>query len=310
MKYLARILLTLIALTGLYHITFSWDIGVTKIVVQDKNTVMVTLSENQNLKQGEIDGELTILGDIEITAAVAQTGTANKVEIILADALEGDTSYSLLTVEGAEGSIDFKTPAGVEGFKYDNISSVATQEITSIEVIDDKNLIITYATDLTASSFKYKLLQELPVTMVEKPSYDIPDLILTTSSALKPQKEYILMIIEMQDVDGNYLEFDTGIYDFNTADMVVAVLPAEDTWTGSLIEEELLAVVEIAETPLSEDEEAGVELNAAGTEDLEEVAAQVVQTPQTGAATWILILVTLVINSIYYLSRRKKMKLA
>jgi hypothetical protein len=57
-------------------------------------------------------------------------------------------------------------------------------------------------------------------------------------------------------------------------------------------------------------------MNSAGEEvslekmSVEEVALQAVETPDTGAETWVLLLGTLIINSLFYFSRRKQSSLA
>ena len=128
------------------------------------------------------------------------------------------------------------------------------------------------------------------------------------------------MFIEMQDASGEFLEFDTGIYDFNSPvidDTIMLEVQDDVVMIDEENSEELLNVVEVQN--LVENKSNGEdipELEAAGDETwlikdkemlyTEEVATMVTQTPQTGAASWVLVLVTLLINSFYYLSRRKK----
>ena len=100
MKHLWKILF-LIPIIALFQITYSGPLGVEKIDVLDQNTLKVTLTENPNLKQGDNEGEITILNDIRIASALAKAGTSNEVEIILDAPLLPETSYSLLTVAGA-----------------------------------------------------------------------------------------------------------------------------------------------------------------------------------------------------------------
>jgi hypothetical protein len=90
--------------------------------------------------------------------------------------------------------------------------------------------------------------------------------------------------------------------------------------------DEMLEVIEIGgpleENTLEENiSEEEIDLNVAGDEvslekdgesaiDVLDAAAAAVETPDTGTQTWVLILWTLVINSFYYLSRRKRKLLA
>jgi len=63
-------------------------------------------------------------------------------------------------------------------------------------------------------------MAESKVTKIEKPDYFMPELTLSVEPPLISNQDYILMFIQMQDVDGNFLEFDTGIYDFSTGEIV------------------------------------------------------------------------------------------
>jgi hypothetical protein len=194
------------------------------------------------------------------------------------------------------------------------VSSVEIQDIDSIEVIDDRTIIVYYRDPITASELEYKLLAESEVTKIEKLDFYSPEILISIQPPFISEKNYILMFIEMQDASGEFLEFDTGIYDF-----VSPII--DDTPTNELTEEEEvdtdenLEVIEV-QTPSEEPTSLETELQAAGEEELlkesdelldtQEVAAMVSETPETGAQTWVLILATLFINSFYYLSRRKK----
>ncbi|NDK09906.1 hypothetical protein GW846_03945 [Candidatus Gracilibacteria bacterium] len=324
MKHLGKILLSLATLFALIQITHSGALGVEKIDVLDENTLSVTLSENPNVKVGNVDAEITVLSDMKIRGAVLSADNAKKIDILLDNPLQANTSYSLLTINGAEGSIDFTTPAGVEGFIQENISSIQSDDIDMIEVIDSRTLTVTYIQDLSEGSYEYKLLAESKVDSIEKAKFDDSFLTIKVTPPFVGEQDYILMIIDMQDVDGKHLEFDTGIYDFTTPAFTAsvevdstssgAILPAEQATDTTVVVDDELEVMQVAGTETAEVIEDGeIDLNAAGAEsedNLEEVALAATDTPDTGAATWILVFATLVINSIYYIARRKKMQLA
>ena len=319
MKYLKNIVAVLV-LVGIFNLSYSAELSVDEIKVIDANTLSVTLSENPNLEIWEIDGEIRVLNDVKLRGAFASETETTEVELILEDSLKADTTYSLLTVLGADGSIDFTTPSNVEWFSALNISSVEVQDIDSIEVIDDRTIIVNYRDAITSSSLEYKLLAESEVIKIEKPDFYSPEIIISIEPPFTSEKDYILMFIEMQDASGEFLEFDTGIYDFNSPvidDTIMLEVQDDVVMIDEENSEELLNVVEVQN--LVENKSNGEdipELEAAGDETwlikdkemlyTEEVATMVTQTPQTGAASWVLVLVTLLINSFYYLSRRKK----
>lgn len=318
MKYLKNIIAVLV-LIGIFNMSYSAELSVDEITVIDANTLSIMLSENPNLEIGEIEWEIRVLNDVKLRGAFASESDTNEVELILEDSLKADTTYSLLTVLGADGSIDFTTPWNVEGFTASNVSSVEVQDIDSIEIIDDRTIIITYRDAITSSSLEYKLLAESEVTKIEKPDFYSPEIIISIEPPFNSEKDYILMFIEMQDASGEFLEFDTGIYDFKSPvideTLMVETPMSEDTTDEE--NEQALEVVEV-ETPITDEENMNEipDLEAAAEEvglvkdeemlETEQAATMVTQTPDTGAQTWVLLLATLFINSFYYLSRRKK----
>ncbi len=316
MKYLKNIIAVLI-LIGIFHMSYSAELSVDEIKVLDANTLSVTLSENPNLEVGEIQWEIRVLNDVKLRGVFISETDDSQVELILEDPLMPNTTYSLLTVLGAEGSIDFTTPWNVEWLTASNLSSVEMQDIDSIEVVDDRTLMVYYRDPITASTLEFKLLAESRVTKIEKLDFYSPEILISIEPPFISEKDYILMFIELQDVSGEFLEFDTGIYDFVSP--IIDEIPNTEESESDVEQvgniDDTLEVVEV-QTPNEEVITPETELEAAGEEvsleksdellDTQEVATMLTETPETGAATWVLVLTTLVINTFYYLSRRKK----
>jgi hypothetical protein len=191
------------------------------------------------------------------------------------------------------------------------------QDIDSIEVVDDRTLMVYYRDPITASTLEFKLLAESRVTKIEKLDFYSPEILISIEPPFISEKDYILMFIELQDVSGEFLEFDTGIYDFVSP--IIDEIPNTEESESDVEQvgniDDTLEVVEV-QTPNEEVITPETELEAAGEEvsleksdellDTQEVATMLTETPETGAATWVLVLTTLVINTFYYLSRRKK----
>ena len=81
--------------------------------------------------------------------------------------------------------------------------------------VDQSKELISSAKKMTKRGqfFLADVTQGLPI---EKKDFDLPEIFITVEPPLVEGTDYILMIIDMQDRDGNYMEFDTGIYDFST----------------------------------------------------------------------------------------------
>ena len=236
---------------------------------------------------------------MSIRGAIKSETDDKSVEIRLGDDLLPNTSYSLLNISGANGNIDFITPENVEGFRVANPNVSLEQNIESIEILDSETILVHYVNPVNATGYGYKLLAESKVTSITKEKYDVPELTLTLEPPLTSNKDYILMIIELQDVDGNYLEFDTGIYDFKTEEITPPALaePTLEDLAGN--------------TGATLESETNMDMNAAGPEtpeegNIQEVAAQATQTPDTGTETWVLVFATLFINTSIFFARRKK----
>lgn len=238
--------------------------------------------------------------------SVAKEGSLNEVEILLEKPLLPNTKYSLLTVAGAEGSIDFTTPAAVEGYTQANLASTAAQDIAHIEMIDATTILVRYVQNISGASYDYKLLAENKVVKIEKPSYENPEIIISVEPPLESEQNYIMMVVDMKDVDGKQLEFDTGIYDFTTP--VFPEVVVQETTPTAEENLDLKAAPEAAPEQVSLVKEA-VELTAedqSTVQNVEQIAASVQETPETGATTWVLICITLIINTFLFFTRRKK----
>jgi len=64
MKYI-KYIIAVMCIFGLLRVSHSAPIEVENITAMDANTLSVTLSENPNLDVGELDGEVTLLQNIQ-----------------------------------------------------------------------------------------------------------------------------------------------------------------------------------------------------------------------------------------------------
>lgn len=174
--------------------------------------------------------------------------------------------------------------------------------------MDSTTLNVTYKQAVTAGKYDYKFLAESEVVSIEKPSFEQAELLIRVEPPLVSEQDYILMVIDLKDVDGKQLEFDTGIYDFKTPIFPENLRAEVSSGSGEQVPELNAAGDNVSlqkETLLEEPIVIGN--TATQTEEnLAVIAAEVKQTPATGTATWLLVLMTLSINAFYFYSRRKK----
>ena len=333
MKQVAKIILISIALMmfGSSHAA-----NISNIEVVDTNTLHVSMEE---VKMGttEIMWDVKVLNDMTVafTTMNDEDETSSSVTITLDGELQKDTEYSLLTVFGADGSIDFTTSDTIEGVEILNSDTDEIgQSIDSITLLDRKTIEVTYTEELDGSDFEFKLLSDMEVASIG--AVDENTIAVNLADKVLPEQNYILMVLALQDALAQDVQLEEGIFDFTSPSDVSS--PADMLSVEETTEEPVEAISE--NTELSEDE-TEVELNAAfnnlDTPDesvqlldaegidkivedavkaeeeaeitvehtVESVAMSATATPETGAETWVLIMLTLFINTFYYFSRRK-----
>lgn len=301
--------------------------------VVDTKTFHVSISEVKMWTE-EVVWEVKVLNDMSIAFATPNEDEDSSVILTLDEPLEKDTEYSLLTVFGADGSIDFKTGDTLEGIEIMNpeVDEIG-QSIESISLVDVNSIEVTYTEELEWGDFEFKLLSDIEVESLNP--IDEDTISVTLWGALSTDKNYIFMVLALQDALSQDVELDEGIYNFVSPSEISDPVATQE-WDDSLEVE----LDEDTEVSLDEEIEAEVDLNAAYNElespaesvdlldanidrvvedaveaeemqetaeeqTLETVALSATATPETGAETGVLILLTLFINTFYYFSRRK-----
>ena len=258
----------------LISISTSYAADVEEIEVVDNKKINISIDNSTIISEGEVTWELRVLNDLEVAFVSKDFQDSNKLLLTLSKELEEDTSYNLLSVFWVEWSIDFDLTLLSEGLEINNteVLELEDQGITRIVIADSKNLEIYFNNPVEASEFEFKILKEVKI---DKLSGLENKLFVSLSGSLNTNSDYLLMAISIVDSEWQEVFFEDGIYDFNTS-------------------EELEIIEEVKE-----------EFNSAPDEkDIEEVAEWLETTPQAWAETWILLLLTLIVNTWIYLRKR------
>lgn len=292
----------------LVRATDSFAVDVESVQLPSLGQINVVLNENLNLPTGDIQADVGVLSDVEIYNASVSAESQNIVHISLAEALKTGESYSLLSIAGAEGSIDFSTPEnGLDGYVVFNPIFTTGQDISELEITDPYTIKVTFNEALTQGEVEFKLLEENPIASIQKPDYFIPELVFTLEEDLEEEKDYIIMFIELTDVEGEIVEFDTGIYEFDTHNMGESD-PEMDTMEddmmdmffgeGDELSDETMQMLAAGEDILNQEDDAQIEA----------VADNADETPDTGAETWVIVFATLFLNTAYFIRRKRLQK--
>jgi len=235
------------------------------------------------LSDWELTGDIKILKDIKIERAEKDFEASNMVNITLGDELRKNTSYNLLSIFWADGSIDFSTEESLENVEIIN-NDPANTSIEKIVINDSTDITVYYTLPLDSEEFEYKLFLEIEEQNIAKVwnAVELEFIDLLTSNS-----NYTIILLSLEDMMGKKINFDDGLFDFTTGE------------------------IEVVEQMEEVQQEVIDELNAAGEEgNVEELALWATETPDTGAETWVLILGTLIINTFLTSARRKKSKIA
>lgn len=282
--------LALVAMISLIGYSNASATSIEAVEVTTGKEVRVTLT-GASLISSEITGDIKTLKDIAVEEALKSLDSDKVVNITLAEELAPNNSYSLLSIFGSEGNIEFSLWEKIENVEFMN-TSVEASQIEKLVVRDSKNIDVYYKLGLASNEFEYKILSN---TAVENMKVEDGVLVLTLKNDLVSNSNYILMILSLKDEMGNAVTFEDGLFDFTTGEIVPTVVE-------------------------SVEEEVTEELNAAAEEvvvlaeevvpNIEKVAMQAEVTPDAGAETWVLLLATFLFNNVYFVAKRRRQKMA
>lgn len=282
--------LALVAMISLIGYSNASATSIEAVEVTTGKEVRVTLT-GASLISSEITGDIKTLKDIAVEEALKSLDSDKVVNITLAEELAPNNSYSLLSIFGSEGNIEFSLWEKIENVEFMN-TSVEASQIEKLVVRDSKNIDVYYKLGLASNEFEYKILSN---TAVENIKVEDGVLVLTLKNDLVSNSNYILMILSLKDEMGNAITFEDGLFDFTTSEIV----PTNIESVEEEVTEELNAATE--EVVILAEEVAP---------NIEEVAMQSKVTPDAGAETWVLLLATFLFNNVYFVAKRRKQKMA
>lgn len=288
------------------------DASIKSVTATDPQVINVTLAAP--ISGDTFTWDAKILKDISVKSATKSSTNAKVINLQLGAKLMPDTSYSILSIFWADGNIDFTLKSAIENTEYANTDASAS--IQKVVVKDAENIDIYFKDDLKDGDFEFKVLSNLGVETIKRDAVNATDLIFTVKTPLESNMGYILMMVSLKDSQWNDINFSEGIYDFNTGEIKKPLQDA--TATGSTSTTESLStqsgatgtgekIVNLNSAAVITQTDSGSQVDQKLTE---EVASTVAETPKSGPETWGLILASLIINTVYFYSRRKKVNRA
>jgi len=262
---------------------FSWNVSaatIDKIEATSNNNIEVTASQDVVFSDINVKGEIKLLKDIPVSFSAPDSENFKKIVLNLSTDLTADTSYSLITILGADWNIDFSIWEFLN-WEMLNPNLLEWEDgIEKVSVIDSRTLEVYFTTDLIEDTFEFKILSEIETSSLTSVWDNMLDI--EISRNLEKSTAYILMILSLEDAVGEQLVLDEDLYDFVTS----ADLEQE------VAEEEVVIATE------EEEPEEVIEWN------IEEIALESAETPETWTTTWILIIIAVIANLAFFLRKK------
>lgn len=287
----------ILLISTLTFLTFSANAAnLENIETLDTKTIKASIDTEVNFWESEVSWDVKILRDIEVSYSSLDFENSRKVLINLSSDLYTNADYSLISVVGSEWSIDFTLWSSLDWELENYYLNSSSKNIEKVNILDSRTIEVYYNYDITETDFEYKLLWDLSVKDLSSDSEG--NLLINLNTSLEENRNYILMVISLEDSNSDLVSLDESLYDFSTNWSIV-----EYTWDIEETEEVQEVVMEEKitqdiENVLDKKEEE----NAVG--NLEEVSLNAAATPETWAATYILIIATFLI-SLFFMFRYK-----
>ncbi len=275
------------------------DLKIDEVTQNWANSLNVNFDKDVNWTT--ISWDIKIFRDLEITEISKDETMPNKLNLKLSKDIKVGGTYNVFWVFWVDWSADFI----VENWNSVKMLSKAptSQWIVRVAFKDGKTMELYFKDPLTWNDYEFKLLEEFAISDLTTLSWN---LIINTVNSLVSDSDYIIMIISLSDELSNEYNIDESIFDFRLWEVSIKKEDIQNEIMDTLktveeekvVQEEVNNNQEISQTWTVQSESWALEWN------VEQVAKKITETPDTWAETWILILLTLIISSIYFLARR------
>ncbi len=326
-----KILVWVITSLILFSTTFAGDTVYKLKLITPENKNLLKVSFETPLPVVELNSDLKVFKDIEVKKVDKDTTDPTKLTLNLNSQVEVGKTYNIFWVFWVESSVDF-TIWDSFNVKLFTKEQATGQSIVNVVIKNPKVIELYFKEALAWSEFEFKVLEDLSVSEIKLNNWQLE---IKTITNLESKINYILMVISIADKSWIEYTLDESIYDFSTPDFSkvivltsswamaqVPVSPNEpnnlnsasnippklswlswaiipSTWSG-LMALDKLGVWKWVKSSLS--------WSTAWTWNLVSVALKLKETPDTWAETWVLMILTLIINSFYFLTRRTALK--
>jgi len=247
------------------------DISIIDIDSNNWNILKIFLDKNIETNTMSVNSDIKVFRDLETMKISIDLENSNLVHLTLKEGLEEDTWYNLLSVYGAEGTIDFNIE------KLYNWLEIKWNNIDWIEkllIIDSKNIEIYFKKIVSSDSIDVKLLREHSINSFKINSDNKKELDVYLKDEIHSNSKYIIMMFTITIKEELTYNVSNSIYDFIVK------------WLSN----------KKVEQPIEDDIKEDNKTN--------NIALNSAETPDTWAETWILLLATFLLSNFIYFRKR------
>lgn len=252
-----------------------------------------------------VSWDVKLFKDVEVVSSVKDPNFPNKIDLKLSKDLKPGNTYNIFSVFWTDWNADFKVEDWLK-------ITFLTQEkdvkwISKVELVDSKSLVVYFKDSLVWNDFEFKVLENMSIKDLWNDAWS---LIINTNSKLESAVKYLLMIMSLTDDKGNAYKLNDTVFDFSILqDNSISFVPGtfSENTTNATTTATPNTENNIELTSAWENTNTWIELNSWSenwTWNLENVAMEAKQTPNTWASTWIILAFTLIITSIFLMTRK------
>lgn len=292
--------------------------------IEATTTKTVDLNFDKKITKDFTQSDLEIYKSIDNKATRVEN-EKNKIVLELNNNIEKNSSYSLISLSSIEWNIIFKTGDDILLKEIENTDlENGSQWIKSILIKDSKHLVLTFSQNINSWDLEFQLLKSLEVQRINT---------IANSSKIKAilkwellnNEQYLWTLTFLETNSFEKADITKWINYFKTGNLAKYTWPtAEELNQESVknndkeLEKSLIDELnKSSDLNRNETNKIKEELNSAAQDpankektQLEKLALSQKETPETGAETWIILLATFIINTFYYISRRKSRNVA
>ncbi len=250
---------------------------ISEVKILSKKEIKINFKEYIYFKDWYVNWDFTVLREWKTDLALKDENDNKIINFKLKEDLQINSKYNLLAISWTEASIEFSTTGQLENQVIKNDAELMENGIDFITIIDKNNIKLNFKNELESQDFDFKLFEIINITNKKGSNENnITSIIANLEKETVDSNTYMLTVLSLKNSKWEEITFNNGWY--------------KEFWLSSITSENTDLINEITE----------------GNLETNNTALNTEQTPDTGPATTILLLLTFLLSWIYFVYNRKR----